>query len=1036
VRSSLLGSIIWFSLRRRVVVITLASALMAYGLLTLFRAKFDVFPEFAPPQVTLRLEAPGLSPEQVESLVTGPVERALAGVEGVESVRSHSLQGLSAVTVIFRGGTDIYLARQLVTERLASMSEPLPPGVAPFMSPLTSSAGAVLQVGLTSRTRSLMDLRTMADWVVKPRFLAVAGVAQVQVYGGELKQIQVLIRPERLIRYGLSVSDLVTIAGAATGVVGAGFVENDNQRLTLSTEGQSLTPEALAKTVVAYEDGANVLLGDVADVALGEAPPIGGASVNGQPGVILLITEQYRANTLEVTKALDQAAGELRPMLENERIEIQADLFRPAGYVLSALRNVREAMMIGGALVILVLVLFLFNLRTAAISVVAIPLSLLTAVTVLTHLGMSLNIMILGGLAVAIGEVVDDAIVDVENILRRLRESRRAASPTPARPVIFKASLEVRHAVVFATFAVILVFVPVLGISGVAGSLFAPLAVAYILAVLSSLVVALTVTPALSSLLLGGRKLPEREPPVVHWLKTGYRKLLPLADRRPRLVAAGVAVIVLGGGGGALLLRTEFLPELREGNFIVHVTAIPGTSLPESLRLSDRVSEELRKLPDIEAMSQKTGRAERGSSIRAIGSSEIDGALKISGGKVAAFDPGSVRAVLEKFPGIAYEVNSFLEERIGETISGFTSSVVIDLFSPDLNSLESLGNRVAGVLRSVPGAEDIQVQSVPGSPYIVVRVRKDDVVRWGLKPLEVLDAVRTAYQGATAGHVYEENRVFDVTVILPPEGRASVEAVGSLPLRNAAGTYVFLDRVADVYETSGRYVILHRDGRRVQTITCNVSGRTAGSFAAEAERKIRTAISLPAGTYVEFTGTAQAAAQARRELLFRTLVAGLGIVLLLSVVLGNYRNVLLVLLNVPFALVGGVFILLVTGTILSLGAMVGFITLFGITLRNSLMMISHYRHLVLQEGKEWTAATAQRGASERLAPIMMTALVTGLGLMPLVIGLHTAGREIEGPMALVILGGLVTSTTLNLLVMPTLAARWGRFVKPRPEDSD
>ncbi|MGA8181143.1 MAG: efflux RND transporter permease subunit, partial [Desulfobacterales bacterium] len=432
-------------------------------------------------------------------------------------------------------------------------------------------------------------------------------------------------------------------------------------------------------------------------------------------------------------------------------------------------------------------------------------------------------------------------------------------------------------------------------------------------------------------------------------------------------------------------------------------------------------------------ISQKTGRAENGSSIRGISSSEIDGSLKITGGRVGEFSPKAVRNVLAKFPGVAYEVNSFLKERIGETLSGFTASVVIDVFSPDLNVLETKGRQVADVLKSIPGGEDILVHSVPAGPSVVIRIRKDELVRWGFEVLDVLNTIQAAFQGATAGHIYEENRVFDVTVILGAKDRTAVTAIGALPLRNAAGTYVLLDKVADIFETAGRYEIIHLDGRRVQTVTCNVTGRTVGAFVREAGKKIRAAVSLPAGSYIEFRGAAEAAARAWEQLLFRALLAGTGILLLLSMTLKNYRNVFLVLLNLPFALVGGVLILLVSGTVLSLGAMVGFITLFGITLRNSLMMISHYEHLIAEEGMDWSSSTARRGASERLAPVVMTALITGLGLMPLVIGMHTAGREIEGPMALVILGGLFTSTSLNLLVLPTLAARWGRFVKPEPE---
>jgi CzcA family heavy metal efflux pump len=1029
-RVGILARIIWFSLSHPGVVAALAVALLVSNVYTLTQAKLDVFPDFAPPQVSLRLEAPGLSPEQVEDLVTLPVERAVAGVEGVNTTRSHSMQGISAITIVFHAGTDVYRARQLVTERLASMSEPLPPGVTPFVSPLTSSAGTVLQVGLTSSTRSLMDLRTVADWVVKPRFLAAGGVAQVQVYGGELEQLQIQIQPDKLIQYDLDISDLVAIATRATGVVGGGFVEGENQRITLKTEGQSLTPAELAKTVVAYHAGASVLLGEVATVAIAAAPPIGAASINGQPGVVLLITEQYGANTLDVTRRLDQAIDELRPTLDREHMEVHADLFRPANYILTALRNVRAAMVIGGLLVIAVLILFLFNLRTATISAVAIPLSLVTAASVLQHLGFSLNIMVLGGLAVAVGEVVDDAIVDVENILRRLRANRDADPPQPVPVVILNAAWEVRHAVVFATFAVVLVFLPVLGISGVAGSLFAPLAIAYILAVLSSLVVALTVTPALSSLLLSMLRLPKREPPVVEWLKAGYQKLLPVFDARPRTVTALAATIVLGGVVGAFFLRTEFLPSLREGNFIVHVTAIPGTSLPESLRLGNLVSEELRKLPDVENVSQKTGRADRGSSTRGIGSSEIDASLKISGGNVAEFSPEAVRKVLAQYPGITYEVNTFLKERMGETLSGFSASVVVDLFSPDLDVLEATGDEIARALRATPGAVDVVVHAVPTSPQFVIRIRKDELVRWGLEPTDVLDAVQAAYQGATVGHIYREGRSFDVTVILAPEERTAVTPIGTLPLRNSAGTWVRLDNLTDIYETAGRYEILHRDGRRVQTVTCNVTGRTVESFVAAAATRIRASVALPAGSYLQFTGSAAAAAAAREQLLLRALLAALGILVLLAVTLGSRQNVLLVLLNLPFALVGGVMVLLASGTILSLGAMVGFVTLFGITLRNSLLMISHYEHLVVVEGADWSRETAHRGAAERLAPILMTATVTGLGLLPLVIGLHTAGREVEGPLALVILGGLVTSTVLNLLVLPTWAARWGRFERP------
>ncbi|MCL5280808.1 MAG: efflux RND transporter permease subunit [Planctomycetes bacterium] len=1045
--TGILAAIVRFSLRFRGVIIALAALWAAYAIYSLTKTEYDVFPEFTSPQVSIRLEAPGLSSEQVEMLVTRPVENTIGGVAGIESFRSSSLHGLSAITIVFHTGIDIYRARQMVAERLASMTEPLPTGVTPFLSPLTSSTGTVLQLGLTSKTRSLMDLRTIADWTIKPRLLAAPGVAQVQVYGGQVKQLQIQVRPSQLIKYNLSMDDVLRVGAKATAIRGAGFIETPNQRLTLRMQGQSLTPEGLAQTVLVHHEGANVTLGVVAQVVEAEAPPIGAASVNGQPGVVLLITGQYQANTLDITSQLDQAVADLRPMLQKENIVLYSELFRPATYIHTALRNVEQALGIGAILVAIVLFLFLFNWRTAVISIIAIPLSLLGAVTVLRYFGQSLNTMTMGGLAVAIGEVVDDAVIDVENILRRLRENRHRQNPRPVLRVILDASIEVRSAVVFATFAVVLVFVPVLTLSGVAGRLFAPLGIAYIAAVLTSLVVALTVTPALSSLLLGalGSPVPrlrgseesyppkggtpnvEKEPPVVRWLKRGYGRILRHVDRHPWAAIGVVVLLIVIGVIVFFFLHTEFLPSLREGNAIVHVNTIPGTSLEESLRLGDLVSRELLKLPDARYVSQKTGRAEEGSSTRGIGSSEIDISFASAGGTPVGYSPGQVRQMLAQFPGITYQVNSFLTERIGETLSGYGAAVVIDIFSQDFEVLQDLGQEVMHLLQQIPGAADVTMAALPTSPEIEIVVRKGDLLRWGFDPVTVLDAVRSAYQGAVVGQIYQGDQVFNVAVFLDPQDRRSINEIQALPLRSPGGTYLPLQQLADIYEAPGRYTILHNTGRRVQTITCNVQGRSVNSFVAQARRDILSSVVLPAGTYVQFAGAAQAQARATEDLEIHSALAGIGIILLLSIVLRNHRNVLLVLLNLPFALVGGVLILLLSGTLLSLGAMVGFITVFGITLRNSIMLISHYEHLVVVEGMSWGPEAATRGASERLAPILMTALVTGLGLLPLVVGTGTAGREIEGPMAIVILGGLVTSTILNLLVLPALTLRYGRF---------
>lgn len=1032
--AGILSAIVRFSLKFRGVIISLSAIFLVYSVYTLTKAKYDVFPEFAPPRVTVHAEAPGLAAEQVEELVTTPVESAVTGVEGIESLRSTSIQGLSVTTVNFHSGTDLYLARQKVAERLASITANLPQGVTPVMTPLTSSTGTVLVLGLTSAKRSLMELRTMADWTIRRRLMAVPGVAKIAVFGGDVKQLQIQVQPDRLIRYNLSMEDVLAAAKRATAVRGAGFIDNGNQRIVLQSTGQSLTPEQLGNTVLVYRNGFPLMLGDVARVVEAPEPPIGAGSIMGSPGVILVVSAQYGANTIEVTGKLDRAIAELRPSLQKDDIRIDPDLFKPADFIETAIHNIRSSLLAGAILVVIVLFLFLFNFRTAAISCTAIPLSLLAAVTILEHLGFSLNTMTLGGLAIAIGEVVDDAVIDVENIFRRLRENSRMETPRPAVHVIFDASMEVRSAIVYATLAVALVFIPILTLPGVAGRLFAPLGIAYITAIFASLIVALTVTPALCFLFLGRKRPQEKEPPVMNWVKRGYRKYLLRVREHPKAVMAVAAIFIILVSATFPFLKGEFLPELREGSFIVHVSALPGTSLEESLRTGRSITRELLKLPFVKSVAQRAGRAEEGEETRGTNSSEIEIALKPLKGEEAETAQSEIRKVVSQFPGINFSINTFLTERIEETISGYAAPVVVNIFGSDLGVLDKKAADVAAVLARVPGAADIQMQSPPGAPQLIIELNKMALARWGFEAAPVLNAIHTAYQGSVAGQIYEGDRFFNVSVVLAPGSRQSIADVGLLPLRNADGTYVYLRQLANIYETSGRYAVLHDGARRVQTVTCNIVGRSIGSFVTTAKERVLSSVSFPSGTYIEFMGSAQAQAQAKRDLLVHSLLAFAGIILLLSVVLANYRNLLLVLLNLPFAFAGGVLVVLVSGGRLSMGSMVGFVTLFGITLRNSIMMISHYEHLVSAEGMPWGPETALRGASERLAPILMTALVTALGLLPLAIGSGSAGREIEGPMASVILGGLITSTVLNLLVLPTLALRYGRFERREQKD--
>jgi len=1022
-----LTAIVRWSLRHRGIVVALACILLGYGVYSLQSAKYDVFPEFSPPEVVIPTEAPGLAPEQVELLVTQPVEIAVSGVSGVQSMRSNSIQGLSVVSVIFDPSSNVYLDRQIVAERLSTLTGTLPAGITPAIAPLTSSTSIVMAIGLTSPTASQMQVRTAADWTVKPRLLAVPGVSKIAVFGGYAKQYQVQIDPQKLAQHDIGVDQIIAATRQATGIRGAGFITTPNQRIILQSEGQAADPHELAGTVVLQREGANLTLGDVAHVTEAPAPRLGAATVMGRPAVILMVSSAYGANTLDASQGLDRAVGELRPTLAAQNIQIDSTVFRPARFIDTALRNLRTSLIIGGILVVVVLFLFLFNLRTAAISCTAIPLSLLAATIVIERLGYTLNTMTLGGLAIAIGEVVDDAVIDVENIYRRLRENRSLPQPRSVFHVVLDASLEVRSAVVYATFSVVLVFLPVLTMSGVSGRIFSPLGVTYIWAILASLAVALTVTPALSMLLLPRGELRAADPPVVRWLKGRYERLLIHVERRPKAIMATVGLLIFAAILSIPFLSSSFLPSLKEGHFIVHMTAAPGTSLEQTIRLGDQVTRRLTPIPYVREVSQVAGRAEYSDDYHGTHMSEFDVDLKQLTGTQTDQALAAIRRTLRQFPGAAFSVNTFLTERINEILSGYAAGgVVVNIFGPDLNQLDQQAERVAAMLRKIPGAREIQIQSPPGMPQVMVRLRPAEVARWGFDSVQVLDVIRTAFGGDVVGQVYLGNQVFPVSVILNPADRESVSAIAALPLRNPQGNYVPLRQLADVYESSGRYMISHIGAQRVQSITCNIASGNAASFVATARQRIAR-LAMPAGVYVEFSGTAQEQARSRRDLLLHSALAGIGILILLSVIMQNGRNLLLVLANLPFALVGGIFIALATGGNLSLGSLVGFVTLFGITLRNSIMLISHYEHLVQVEGLEWNWQTAVRGASERLSPIVMTALVTGLGLLPLAIGSGAPGREIEGPMATIILGGLITSTALNLLVLPTLALRYGRF---------
>lgn len=1031
----MLTSIVRFAVRRPGIVAGLAFTLVAYGLSVVARAKLDVFPEFAPPQVSIQTEAPGFSPEQVEVLVTKPIEDAVNGVNGLVALRSQSIQGLSVITAVLEDGVDLRQARQLIAERLAELPGRLPGAVAaPVLTPLTSSSSTVLMLGITSARRSAMDQRAFVDWVLRPRLLATPGVSKVAVFGGEVRQLQVLVQPALLRRYGLGLPDVLEAASRASGLRGAGVIDDPNQRIVVTTEGQSLTPDALGHTVLRAGPGSVLRLADVATVREGAATRFGDATIDGQPGIVVVVSGQLGANTKEVASAVEAVLQDLGPTLAAEGLTLHPDLFRPASFIDVAIRNITTALLVGALLVAVILLLFLFDLRAAAISLTAIPLSLLSAIIVLDRFGFSLNTLTLGGLAIALGEVVDDAIIDVENIARRLRQNRLAPSPRPVRDVVLDASLEVRHSVVYATFVVALVFAPVLTMSGVQGALFQPLAIAYILATLASLIVALLVTPALTLLLLARRDRTSHESVVLAGARRRFEGLLArILDRPGAVVAATVAsctaaVLVLP------LFESTFLPEFREGHYVVHMAAVPGASLDESLRLGAMVARAIARDPRVKSVAQRAGRAELSEDTWGTHYSEIEVELEPLEGEAARTVEDTLRKNLLGFPGVSFAIRGFLAERIEETLTGSTAQVVVRLYGEDLDSLDAAARRVATLARAVRGSADVQYEAPPVVPGVTVRLRPEQVARAGLAQDDVLRAMEIATQGARAGQTYEGNRATDVVVQLAPEARTRPEDLVRIPLRSADGRLTMLGDVADVSRTTGRFMIAHQNARRVQTVTANTAGRNVVEYTQELGERLRAPGLLPAGVHAELAGTATAQREATRELLLHSLLAASVILLLLWLAFAEPGRLLLVIANLPFALVGGVAAVALSDRLLSLGSLVGFVTLFGIATRNAVMLVSHYEHLVLVEGLPWHRATALQGASERLGPILMTATVTGLALLPLALGSGDPGREIEGPMAIVILGGLATSTLLSLLVLPTMALRFVRFAHRGQDD--
>ena len=1020
----MLSAIVRWSLARPRLIAAAALLLFIYGCVVLAHAKFDVFPEFVPAQAEIQTEAPGLTAEQVEQLVTRPVEQAVNGAAGVATVRSESIQGISIVSVTFAEGSEPFRARQVVAEALGEVQGNLPAGVQPpKVAPLTSSTMDLLKIGFTSDKLSPMQLRDLVQWTVRPRLLAAAGVARATVYGGQVRRFEIRVRPDDLAARDLSLADMVAAVRASTGVSGGGFIDTAQQRILIDARGQAMTvADIAAAPVPGSPSGAPVRIGDVADVIDAAAPDTGEAVIMGKPGVLISLSSQYGANTLDATHAVEAALAELKPALEAQGVRIDANLHRPANFIAAALGGIAEDLVIGAVLIAVVLLLFMRNLRTVLVSFVSIPLSLLTAVIVLDALGWTINTMTLGGLAVALGVVVDDAVIDVENIVRRLRDRGEA----PAAEVVLAASLEVRAPVIYATLVVALVLTPVLMLGGLQGAFFSPLAASFILATVASLAVAIVVTPPLCLLLLANTRLPE-EPRAIVRAKAWHETVLVRATGRPVLAVVGAVLATILTAAGLMLFNSELLPSFREGHFVLGVAGPPGTSLGVMRKYGEGITHDLLAIPGVESVEQQIGRASGGEDTWGTERSEFHVELKPKlSGKDQDRIQASIHKTLDSYPGLETEVLTFLGDRIGESLSGETAALAVGVYGADLDTLDKTAAQIAAVMEKVQGAVDVKVQTPPSTPVVRVDLDLPSMARYGLSPAEVLDAVQTAYQGSVAAQVYEESRALDIAVTTTPESRRDPEAVGELLVRSSGGVVTPLKSVAHVYLTDGRTSVSHEGGRQRQVITTNPPPKDAQKVTKAVQAAIAKQVHLPPGVYVDYAGTAAGTQAAQRQLLFNIAIALVAVVAVLLITFGDGRAVGLILASAPFALVGGVVAVALTGATLSLGSLVGFVTLFGVAARNAILLMSHLEHLITVEGHDWSLATLAQATRERVTPILMTALVTALGVLPLAIRTGQAGREIQGPMAIVILGGLITSTIASLIVLPALVWRYGR----------
>ncbi|PYT62490.1 MAG: CusA/CzcA family heavy metal efflux RND transporter, partial [Acidobacteria bacterium] len=1012
----MLNKIIQWSIKNRLIVVIGAAVLLIYGGIVAMRAPVDVFPDLTAPTVTILTESHGMAPEEVEALVSLPIESSMNGTAGVFRVRSNSAAGISIVFVEFNFGTDIYRARQLVTEKLGQVR--LPAGVRPpVLGPIASTMGEIMLISMTSKTTSSMELRSLADWVIRPRLLGVPGVAQVMIIGGDTKQYQVLVDPAKLRDYKLTLKEVSDAVGGANVNASGGFMERPDLEYFVRARGRVNTLDDLANSVVAVRNTTPILVKNVADVRIGPAIKRGDGSFNMHSDVVATVQKQPNANTLEVNAQVEAALAGLKSTLPDD-VTIDTKAFQQAAFINRAVENVKQALLEGGLLVTVVLFLFLWNFRTTFISLTAIPLSLVTAVITMTYFGISVNTMTLGGLAIAIGELVDDAIIDVENVFRRLRLNAQSGMTESPATVIFKASSEIRSSIVFATLIIILVFMPLLNLGGFEGRMFTPLAFAYIASVAASLLVALTVTPALCYYLLGRSRLIREtgDSALVRFLKRYYSKTLEWTLQHPFPIVAMSVLLLAAAIMLFPLMGREFLPAFNEGALNINISLPPGTALQESNRIGRIVEETLHKTPEVVSTTRRTGRAELDEHAAGVNASEIEVVTKQLDRPQAAIME-EVRQNLSQIPGITSEVGQPMSHRMDHLLSGTRAQIAIKLFGPDLVTLRNKAEDIRKVMGTVPGVVDLMVEPQVGVPQLQINMDRKQAAAVGIRAGDLAGTVDTAFNGEAVSQVLENQRTFDLVVRFNDAARKSAESIASTLIDTPTGAKVPISQVASVQVDQGPNTINRENVQRRIIIQSNVAGRDLGSVINEIRQKIGHGVALPEGYFVQYGGQFEAQEEAARKIALMSVVAIAGIFLLLYLALHSGRLALLVMANLPLALIGGVIMVFVSGGTLSIASLVGFITLFGIATRNGIMLVTHYQHLAQQESVPFRQSIIQ-GSLERLSPILMTALVTGVGLIPLALGVGQPGKEIQQPMAVVILGGIVTSTFLNMIVIP------------------